>query len=269
MFFKLNRDIGWAVSMDGLFWQYGGVALRASHHDDLSFPFPFAWQDRMYLLPSSAQADGKLQLYEATSFPAQWTVAHEYSLAREIGDRHVVLLPATSNSTYVYLFSSAPDADVMHLHYMVASEFPLGRWQQHALSPLSMEAALGVPSGVSLAPMEAAYKSMWSPRTSGRIAVSHGRLFRFAPNRSGSVYAWEITTLQPTSYCERVWSGVPGSSTTMPVFSTPSASVDTPESMMSGAWRQGGIDGYDAHPRTGIDGQWLVFATGLSKAGQS
>jgi hypothetical protein len=146
----------------------------------------------------------------------------------------------------------------MHLHYMAASDFPNGKWQQHALSPLSVETTLN-------SPVLEEHRSIWSPRTSGNIARAKGKMFRFAPDPSGKMFAWEIIELSPSTYRERVWTGIPGSATVEPVFGAPNPLVDTELSIKNGAWRQKGIDCYDAHPRTGVDGQWLVFVTGLAE----
>ena len=47
--------ISYAVSEDGISWNYGGVVLREQFH--LSYPYVFEWNGDYYLIPETVEAE--------------------------------------------------------------------------------------------------------------------------------------------------------------------------------------------------------------------
>jgi len=76
--FSPHRDptaaIGHAVSDDeGESWTYTGLALDTDHH--LSFPYVFAANDEIYMVPDIANSGdyrAPARLYRTTAFPLKW-----------------------------------------------------------------------------------------------------------------------------------------------------------------------------------------------------
>jgi hypothetical protein len=70
-----NRgQIGLASSKDGKHFTYERIILSEPFH--VSYPYVFAWDDNVYMVPESA-AGGSVRLYRATGFPYSWSLEAE------------------------------------------------------------------------------------------------------------------------------------------------------------------------------------------------
>lgn len=67
--FSEQGDIGFAESIDGITWQYSGVALDEPFH--LSYPHVFKTDGEIYMIPETRQGGG-IRLYRAAPFPTHW-----------------------------------------------------------------------------------------------------------------------------------------------------------------------------------------------------
>jgi hypothetical protein len=169
-------EIGLATSADGHEWTYERVVLAEPFH--LSYPQVFAVDDTVYMLPESQQAAG-IRLYEATSFPYEWTPVatllhgayHDPTIVR-YGERW-------------WLFCS----EWHHTLRLFSSEVLEGPWQEHPASPI-------VKNDERYA------------RPAGRVVPYDGGLIRFAQDCSQfygqHVHAFRITELSADSYDEQL-----------------------------------------------------------------
>ncbi|KAL4447827.1 hypothetical protein ABPG75_005046 [Micractinium tetrahymenae] len=172
----MQGDIAVARSDDGgASWRVLGVALDEPWH--LSYPFVFAWEGKMYLLPEG-HASGSLRLYVAEAFPLRWRF-HSALLPRPMIDASMVQWQGRW-----YLFASDVRTP-FDLELFVANS-PLGPWQPHPLSPVQRH---GRAAGARMA---------------GRLAQHGGRLHRFGQD-CGKTYghqlvAYRIDELSPTAF---------------------------------------------------------------------
>ena len=249
MYFSCEGRIGYAVSVDGTFWRYGGIVL--SEQAPLRFPFTIQWGTKVYMVVSAPE-DGNVRLYEATAFPDQWTMVGVVQGLAEGIRTPVLHYTGNAKDKTVYLFGSSADGSKLHLYFMEASQFPTGTWSEHSSSPMSASTALTPDAG-----KDAGTVARWSGAMAGHIVQAGGLLVRFATTSDNRVYAWVINQLTPVTYSERPFSdkytGGPARS-----------GEDTKWGVAFGGWRSGGVVMWDALPRREYKNQWLVAATGLS-----
>lgn len=190
MFFEVldaetgRGKIACARSSEGLVWSYDRVVLAESFH--LSYPYTFTWNDQVYMVPESAEAEA-VRLYRASRFPFDWEFAGDLLLGSAYVDSSLVHYHACW-----WLFTvSNPARDCLRLYRAERIEGP---WNEHPRSPI-------VTGNPHLA------------RPGGRVFEHEGRLFRYAqddfPQYGGQVWALEITTLTDQDYAERLVSQGP------------------------------------------------------------
>ncbi len=181
LFFELmdarkNRgEIGWAESLDGLRWTYGGIALQEPFH--LSYPQVFRWKDAIYMIPESSQ-DYSVSLYRADEFPRRWRKVKTLLNGRYV-DPSVVQFGGRW-----WMFAS-DRGDALRLFTAPSLEGP---WEEHRKSPIVT-------------------KNGHIARCGGRILVLGDKLYRFAqdgaPTYGNRLWALEIVTMTLDDYQER------------------------------------------------------------------
>ncbi len=184
MFFEIMKRkeergcIGAAVSQDGKDWSYLGVVLEEDFH--LSFPCVFKWKDKIFMVPESSD-DWSVRLYEAEGFPGRWRHVGNLLAGYQFKDPTIF-----RHKGLWWLFVSAGKNEITNLYF---SEKLFGNWTAHAQNPV-----------VRLDKKRA--------RSAGRILEYKGKIFRLAQDNSKrygrQVLAWEITSLSPSSYRERL-----------------------------------------------------------------
>ncbi|MBE0599272.1 MAG: hypothetical protein IH614_18670 [Desulfuromonadales bacterium] len=182
LFFEvLNRrsgrgEIGLATSSDGRSWQYGGIVLAEAIH--LSYPFVFAWQGEIYMVPESIAAR-EVRLYRASDFPRRWEPVGRLLTGDRLSDPTLL-----HRDGRWWLFARGAKHSLVLYH----AESLTGPWQEHPRSPLLRE-------------------DLSRTRPAGRVIEANGRLLRFAqdglPWYGHRVLAFEITELTPHSYREQ------------------------------------------------------------------
>ena len=183
MFFEVmnantnHGDIGYAISDDGLNWNYQQIVLDESFH--LSYPYIFEWEGQCYMVPESFQLNS-VRLYRAVNFPTQWSFVGTLIDGRDYVDSSIFHF----NNRW-WLFTSSTQNDILYLYF---ADDITGPWIEHPASPI-------IKDNANIA------------RPGGRVLVFDGRIFRYTqddnPTYGNQVRAFEITKLSTTSYEEK------------------------------------------------------------------
>lgn len=175
-----KRDIGLAMSQDGIHWHYKQIVLSESFH--LSYPYVFRWKDAYYMIPETSQKHS-IRLYRASDFPIKWSYVTTLVEGRPFVDSSIVFF----NDKW-WIFTSSTSQDILWLYYSSALEGP---WIEHPQSPI-------IKNNDNIA------------RPAGRIIFMNHSLVRFAQNSYGMyVRAFMINELTTTRYEESEISQTP------------------------------------------------------------
>ncbi len=122
-------------------WHKPQTVLSADYH--LSYPFLFAWEDQVYLLPESA-AHGKLELYRAVEFPEKWTFDRVL-----VDDIIAVDATITLFEGRYWLFANvlSPAKQIDQELHLFHAETPLGPWTPHVRNPVCADVRRARPAG--------------------------------------------------------------------------------------------------------------------------
>ena len=183
MFFEVMNqiskkgEIGYAISDDGMRWDYRQIVLREPFH--LSYPYVFKWENDFYMIPESSLKKS-IRLYKAARFPDKWEFAQDLLTCSDFNDSSVFYY---SNTWWLFTCIST-NCDLLKLFY--AGDLK-GPWFEHPSNPI-------VAQDAHIA------------RPGGRVLVWGNRIIRYAqddyPDYGNSVHAFEITKLTPTDYQE-------------------------------------------------------------------
>jgi hypothetical protein len=117
------------------------VALERPYH--LSYPFVFAWEGALYMVPESAENE-TVELYRCESFPARWRLvrillegirAYDATLWRE------------ANRWWMFVNVAEPGADSSDELHLYWSATPLGPWTAHRGNPVVSDVRCARPAG--------------------------------------------------------------------------------------------------------------------------
>lgn len=156
------------------------LALEEPHH--LSYPFVFAHEDEIYMMPECGGA-GRQIIYRATSFPTQWVRHAELFEGAPVCDATIV-----EHGDRFWLFCTQPATigsnwDELSIFH---GPSPLGPWTAHKLNPVKSDAR--------------------GARSGGRMRKRGDRLFRPVQDCSGGYgakLAWyEVTDLTTDTFTE-------------------------------------------------------------------
>ena len=170
-----------AVMVAGADGSFGAPRTVLAKPYHLSYPFVFAWEDAIYLVPESGNA-GKVELYRAKNFPLDWEPVKTLLPVRAVD---TTLFPHADRwwLTTNLREDGASSWDEMSVYF---ADSPLGDFTPHPGNP--------VVSDVGRA------------RPAGRVFTRDGRLYRPAQDCSGhygrAVVINEITTLTERDYQE-------------------------------------------------------------------
>jgi hypothetical protein len=126
---------------DGSYGEAQTIMMPESH---LSYPFIFAWQGELYLLPEAGESR-EVTLWRCEQFPDRWTKAATLLT-------HVCFTDATliehEGLWWLFLTIGEPDGiclqDELHLYY---ANSPLGPWTSHIENPVKSDARNSRPAG--------------------------------------------------------------------------------------------------------------------------
>ncbi len=169
--------IGVAKSSDCRDWQYLGVALKEGFH--LSFPYVFESNGHIYMVPESSD-DWSVRLYQAMRFPFEWKHLGNLVSGYQYKDPTLFF-----SQGFWWMFVSAGRNEMTNLYF--SKDLKEG-WKPHLLNPI-----------IKFDKTRA--------RSAGRVIEYKGQLYRMAQDNSKrygrQVFAYQITSLSPTSYEER------------------------------------------------------------------
>ena len=181
MFFEVvhartnQGNLGYAVSEDGLHWQYQKIVIDEPFH--MSYPCVFKWQGGYYMIPETNEANAVL-LYKAEAFPSKW------QRDRQLIDRGGVDPTFFVHNDTCWMFLGSRNRASLMLYY--APDL-LGPWTEHPMSPL-------IDGDRNTA------------GPAGRVLSYDGKLYRFAmdcdPDYGNAVRVFEINELTSAAYRE-------------------------------------------------------------------
>ena len=176
---KTNQgDIGFATSVNGLNWKYGGIVLDELWH--LSYPQIIKHDGYYYLIPESNR-NATVTLYRSTVFPKEWECLGNLIEGVNFVDPTVVFY----NNTW-FMFATTLTNDYLNLYY---SQYLEGPWEKHPQSPIAKRDKL-----VS--------------RSAGRIITIDNKLYRYSQDcrelYGEAIYMFEITDLTRENYSQQL-----------------------------------------------------------------
>tara|TARA_R110000787_G_scaffold184181_5_gene296055 strand:+ start:980 stop:1978 length:999 start_codon:yes stop_codon:yes gene_type:complete len=174
---SLNKgaDIAYAISNDGLNWDYKSKILQEKFHQ--SFPYVFEQDNEVYMLPESYQSN-EVRLYKAVGFPNNWTLDAILHDGNEFAD--TIFLEKES---VFYWFTTNLETDELLLFYSNGFK---EKWIEHPKSPIS--------------------KSIHNNRNAGAILLENNKIYRVAQDGSkgygSGINLYEINNLTKDSFKE-------------------------------------------------------------------
>jgi hypothetical protein len=133
-----DYGIGHATSPDGLSWTYDQLVISASGH--YAYPYVLKHNGTWYMLPDRGQ-DNKVEIYEATTFPTDWSVVET-----PLTGRHVDPTPFKFNGTW-YMFTTDTSASPQQLQLFYSESLIGGSWTEHPSSPVHSSTRNGRTAG--------------------------------------------------------------------------------------------------------------------------
>ncbi len=185
MFFEIfnldtdQGDIGYAVSEDGIDWQYKNIVLDEDFH--LSYPAVYEIGGAYYMIPESSEANA-VRLYKSANFPDDWIYAGDILSGAAFTDPTLFY-----HKDHWWMFSSVSGNNgTLNLHY---TDSLFQNWKPHPSNPI----------------LENNYDYS---RPAGKVFEINNKIYRLAqddaPYYGTQVYAVEINDLTPSSYSENL-----------------------------------------------------------------
>jgi hypothetical protein len=183
MFFEIfnleseQGDIGYAISNDGIDWQYKGVVLDEDFH--LSYPAIYEIKGEYYMIPESSEANA-IRLYKSVNYPDNWAYVGDILSGAPFTDPTLFF-----HRDHWWMFTSeSGNNGILNLHY---TDSLFHGWQPHPYNPI-------IENNYDFA------------RPAGKVFCVNDKIYRLAqddtPYYGMQVYAVEIADLTPTSYSE-------------------------------------------------------------------
>lgn len=176
--------ISFGLLEDGIF-TYQGKAIDAGYH--MSFPFIYEHEGETYLIPETTSKN-RLEIWRATSFPSDWTLA-----ATKLEGANIADPVLHHHEGQWYLLANVCQTDdhdyCNELHVFMVDGPLLNEITPHPQNPVVIDSR--------------------TARNGGRMFTRDGRLFRPSQNNSYGVYGYglnimEVLELSPTNYRETV-----------------------------------------------------------------
>ncbi|MBS1801655.1 MAG: hypothetical protein JSS95_17730 [Acidobacteria bacterium] len=117
------------------------VVLERNYH--LSYPFLFAWQGEIYMIPETRD-NGTVEMYRASDFPYSWV--HEAVLMSNVAATDSTLLHHNDKwwmFTAGVLDHASPDKAL----FLFFADSPLGPWTTHPKNPIVFDVCHARPAG--------------------------------------------------------------------------------------------------------------------------
>jgi hypothetical protein len=142
------------------------VVLERPYH--LSYPFVFAWDGSLYMLPETAK-NGTIEIYRCEAFPLHWRL-HQIVLDK------VSAFDATlwreSDRWWMFVNVAEPGADSSDELHLYWSTTPLGPWTAHRGNPVISDVRCARPAG----PLFRRNGNLYRPSQDCSLAYGHSVL---------------------------------------------------------------------------------------------
>ncbi|MEM9917716.1 MAG: hypothetical protein AAF990_06450, partial [Bacteroidota bacterium] len=124
---------------------HGPVSVILDKPYHLSYPFLFEYDNRLYMIPESYQADN-VQLYECTDFPTTWT--HRMNLMEDVCAMDTTLF---YHNNKWWLFTALTETEGSSHHdelFLFYADTPLTKeWTPHPQNPIVSDVRRARPAG--------------------------------------------------------------------------------------------------------------------------
>ncbi|MFG1691097.1 hypothetical protein ACGF5M_02885 [Gemmatimonadota bacterium] len=135
-----------AIELSERGWKELGIALQEPFH--LSFPFVFRYENELYMIPESHEAD-EIRLYKCRVFPLEWdlhrTLMKGVSAVDTIVFQHADRWWLFTNIDLIH----SGDHSHSHSLYAFHGDSPLSdRWTPHSANPLMVDSSAARNGGV-------------------------------------------------------------------------------------------------------------------------
>lgn len=117
------------------------VILERPYH--LSYPFIFAWDDSLYLLPETAE-NGTIEVYRCEAFPLRWCL---HRVLLEMVSAFDATLWRENDRWWMFVNVAEPGADSSDELHLYWSTTPLGPWTAHRGNPVVSDVRCARPAG--------------------------------------------------------------------------------------------------------------------------
>lgn len=139
------------------------VVLERPYH--LSYPFVFAWDGSLYMLPETAE-NGTIEIYRCEAFPSRWRL-HQVLLE---GIRaYDATLWRGKDRWWMFASVAEPGADSSDELHLYWSATPLGPWTPHPGNPVVSDVRCARPAG----PLFSRDGKLYRPSQDCSLAYGH------------------------------------------------------------------------------------------------
>lgn len=137
--------------------------LERPYH--LSYPFVFAWNGSLYMVPETAQ-NGTVELYRCEKFPARWRLERVLLEGLQAYD---ATLWKGIDRWWMFVNIAEPGADSCDELHLYWSKTPLGPWTPHPGNPVVSDVRCARPAG----PLYSRYGRLYRPSQDCSVAYGH------------------------------------------------------------------------------------------------
>lgn len=139
------------------------VVLERPYH--LSYPFLFAWNGSLYMLPETAE-NGTVEVYRCEAFPSRWRL-HRVLLDRL--SAYDATLWRGEDRWWMFASVAEPGADSSDELRLYWSATPLGPWAAHRRNPVVSDVRCARPAG----PLFSRDGKLYRPSQDCSLAYGH------------------------------------------------------------------------------------------------
>ncbi len=166
------------------------IVLERPHH--LSYPFVFAWEGAVWMLPESSGA-GVLELFRCEAFPDRWALEGAVVSGRCLADA----TPFAFNGGWVLMAASnAPGESTWDTLSIFRAPSPLGPWVEDPGGPVLIDSSSARPAGA----VQMIGGALWRPAQDCRAGYGAGlalcRIDSLEPGRFAQSVAARLTPPQ-------------------------------------------------------------------------
>jgi hypothetical protein len=142
------------------------VALERPYH--LSYPFVFAWEGSLYMMPETA-ANRTVEVYRCEAFPLRWRL---HRILLENISAYDATLSKNNDQWWMFVNVAEPGADSSDELHVYWGMTPLGPWTAHHANPVVSDVRCARPAG----PLFSRDGILYRPSQDCSVAYGHSVL---------------------------------------------------------------------------------------------